>query len=235
MRYQGGKARIAKDIAPLLGGGGQTLVSLFCGACNIEAKVKGFDRIICNDNHPYLIALFKALQNGYELPDEITEEQYSYIKDHKDDDPALTGFVGFACSFGGKWFAGYARDKQKTNYALRGKKSLESIITPLMNAEFICSDYKDVVLPDKCIVYADPPYENTTKYSNQYFDSKAFWEYMRKVSDDHRVYISELNAPDDFVSIWHKSITRTLDVNKDNYFKSVENLYIHKKWVTNID
>lgn len=104
-----------------------------------------------------------------------------------------------------------------------------------MDAEFICSDYKDVVLPDKCIVYADPPYENTTKYSNQYFDSKAFWEYMRKISDDHRVYISELNAPDDFVSIWHKSITRTLDVNKDNYFKSVENLYIHKKWVTNGD
>ena len=87
------------------------LVSLFCGACNVEAKVKGYDEIICNDNQPYLIALFKALQDGYDLPEVITEEDYHYVKDHKDENPALTGFVGFACSFGGKWFGGYARDK----------------------------------------------------------------------------------------------------------------------------
>lgn len=68
--------------------------------------------------------MFKALQNGYELPNKITKEQYNYIKNHKDENPALTGFVGFGCSFGGKFFGGYARDKMETNYALTSKRSL---------------------------------------------------------------------------------------------------------------
>lgn len=231
MRYQGGKSRIASDIALHVEGGvllSRTLVSLFCGACNIEAKVKGFDRIVCNDNHPYLIALFKALQNGYDLPETITEEQYHYIKDHKDENPALTGFVGFACSFGGKWFGGYARDKAQVNYALRGKRSLASKMKTLMDAEFLCLDYRDVELPDGCIIYADPPYENTTKYANGDFNTSQFWQYIREISQEHVVYISELKAPDDFVCIWQKDIRRILDVNKDNQFKSTEKLFIHK-------
>lgn len=204
------------------------MVSLFCGALNVEAKVKGFNRIICNDNQEYLIALFKALQKGYDLPEYISEEQYHYIKEHKDEDKALTGFVGFACSFGGKWFGGYARDKAQVNYALRGKKSLASKMKTLMDAEFTCLDYRDVILPDDCVVYADPPYENTTKYANTDFDTASFWDYMRQISQSHIVYISELNAPDDFVSIWEKEVRRILDVNKNNQFKSTEKLYVHK-------
>ena len=119
LKYQGGKSRLANDLSKIMRGGQHSnqFISLFCGACSIESKIKGYDNIICNDNHPYLIALLQALQNGYELPEEITEEQYHYIKEHKDEDPALAGFVGFACSFGGKWFGGYARDKEHVNYA----------------------------------------------------------------------------------------------------------------------
>lgn len=204
------------------------LVSLFCGACNVEAKVKGYDEIICNDNQPYLIALFKALQDGYDLPEVITEEDYHYVKDHKDENPALTGFVGFACSFGGKWFGGYARDKAQVNYALRGKKSLAQKMKGLMDAKFTCLDYRDVELPDGCVIYADPPYDNTTQYENVRFNSNDFWEYAREVSKTHLMFISELSAPEDFVSIWHKQITRTLDRNKSNQFKATENLYVHK-------
>ena len=51
---------------------------------------------------------------------------------------------------------------------------------------------------------------------------------MRKISEDHIVFISEQNAPDDFVAIWSKPFTRTLDVNKDNQFKVTEKLFIHK-------
>lgn len=231
MRYQGGKSRTAKDIAPILRGGEQsndTLVSLFCGACNVESKVKGFNRIICNDNQPYLIALFKALQEGYDLPEVITEEDYYYVKEHKDENPALTGFVGFACSFGGKWFGGYARDKAQVNYALRGKRSLATKMKTLMDAEFTCLDYRDVILPDGCIVYCDPPYNNTTKYANGDFDTAQFWEYIREKSQDHIIYISELEAPDDFVCIWQKDIRRILDVNKNNQFKATEKLFVHK-------
>ena len=205
-----------------------TFVSLFCGTCSVESKVKGFDKIICNDNHEYLVEMLKAVQNGYELPENISEEQYKYIREHKDINKALTGFVGFGCSFGGKWFGGYARNKTGTNYALQSKKSLLKDINTLMSAEFICQDYRNVIIPENSIVYCDPPYNKTTGYGKNKFDSQEFWEYMRELSKHHKIYISEQTAPDDFVSVWEKQFTRTLDVNKDNQFKVTEKLFIHK-------
>ena len=129
MQYMGGKSRISKYISEVinevsrrkvenciedsghyLGGGinNDCFVSLFCGSCSVESKVKGFSRKILNDKHKYLIDLLNGVKNGYDLPEKITEEEYKYIREHKDDDPVLTGFVGFGCSFGGKWFGGYA-------------------------------------------------------------------------------------------------------------------------------
>ena len=99
----------------------------------------------------------------------------------------------------------------------------------LPNAEFTCLDYRDVNIPNGSIVYADPPYANTTTYQGQKFDSKAFWEYMRQISKHNQVFISEQTAPDDFECIWEKPFTRTLDRNKDNQFKVVEKLFTYKK------
>lgn len=124
MQYMGGKSRIARQIAEFIneiprrkvqncqapgpdnhdygGGGTDCFVSLFCGSCAVESKVQGFSRKILNDRHKYLIAMLQGVQNGYNLPESITPEEYRYIRDHKDEDPALAGFVGFGCSFGGK-------------------------------------------------------------------------------------------------------------------------------------
>lgn len=229
MRYQGGKSRIAQHIAQIITTEREieqlTFISLFCGTCSIESKVKGFDNIICNDKHEYLIELFKGVQSGYELPELITEEQYKYIREHKDEDKILTGFVGFGCSFGGKWFGGYARNKTNTNYALQSKKSLLKDMSNLMTAQFTCQDYRDVIIPNNSIVYADPPYNNTTGYSKDKFNSDEFWEYMRVISKNNKVFISEQTAPNDFKCVWEKEFTRTLDVNKDNQFKVSEKLF----------
>ena len=205
-----------------------SFVSLFCGSCSVESKITGFDRMILNDNHKYLIKLLNGVQNGYELPDTISEEQYKYIRDNKDEAPVLAGFVGFGCSFGGKWFGGYARNKTGTNYAAQSKRSLLKDMATLQDAKFICSDYKNVELPDNCIIYADPPYDSTTGYGKVKFNSEEFWEYSRNVSKSHLMFISEQKAPDDFICIWEKPFTRTLDVNKNNQFKVTEKLFIHK-------
>lgn len=236
MRYQGGKSRIAKQIAQVIANissrererESNCFVSLFCGSCSVESKISGFDKKILNDKHEYLIELLNGVKNGYNLPEYISEENYKYIKEHKDDDKILAGFVGFGCSFGGKWFGGYARNKTGTNYALQSKKSLLKDMDKLMDAEFICKDYRDVQLPNGCVVYADPPYNNTTGYGKEKFDSKQFWNYMREISKEHIVIISEQVAPDDFISIWEKPFTRTLDVNKNNQFKVTEKLFIHR-------
>ena len=176
-----------------------------------------------------MVALWQALQDGYELPEVISEQAYKSIREHKDDTPALTGFVGFGCSFGGKFFGGYARNKTGTNYAAQSKRSILKDFANLQNATFTCNDYKDVVIPAGSVVYADPPYDNTTGYTSGKFNTEEFWKYMRKISKDNMVFISELNAPDDFKCIWERPFTRTLDRNKNNQFKVVEKLFIHNE------
>ena len=229
MQYFGGKAKIAKYIVPYLEGvrkENQIFVEPFVGGANIVSQMSGKRKAY--DFNEYLIEMYKGVQNGYELPDSLTEEEYKYIREHKDEDKVLSGFVGFGCSFGGKWFGGYARNKTGTNYALQSKKSLLKDMNNLMDAEFICKDYREVELPNGCVVYADPPYDNTTGYGKEKFNSEEFWEYMRKISKEHIVFISEQTAPNDFISIWEKPFTRTLDVNKNNQFKVTEKLFIHK-------
>lgn len=229
MHYMGGKSRIATPLAQILNAtGGACFVSLFCGGCSVESKVTGYDRIILNDKHRYLIALLKGVQAGYELPETITEEQYQTIKANKDADPVLTGFVGFGCSFGGRWFEGYARGKDGANYAAQSKRSLLKKMSTLGGAEFVCGDYRKVPIPPGAVVYADPPYANTTGYSGEKFDSKEFWRAMRLLADTgHTVYISEQTAPPDFVCVWEKPLTRTLARNKDNRFKVTEKLFTY--------
>lgn len=234
MRYQGGKSRISRQVAAVITAARErerestlTFVSLFCGSCSVESKVQGFDNMILNDKHFYLIELYKGLQNGYILPDDITEEQYHYVKEHQTEDSVLTGFVGFGCSFGGKWFGGYGRSKNRS-HAAESKRALTRDMAILQNATFTCKDYRDVELPQDCVIYADPPYNNTTGYGREKFNSDEFWEYARDTSKNHLMLISEQSAPDDFIPIWEKPFTRTLDVNKQNQFKVTEKLFIHK-------
>lgn len=202
-------------------------VSLFCGTCSVESKITGFNHMVLNDKHKYLIDMLNGVKNGYQLPEYISEDEYKYIREHKDEDPVLTGFVGIACSFGGKWFGGYARNNVGRNYAAEGKRSLHKDMSTLMDAKFVCQDYRDVYLPDNCVVYADPPYNGTTGYVKEKFDSDIFWEYAREISKNHLVFVSEQSAPSDFISIWDKPLKRTLDVNKENQFVVTEHLYVH--------
>lgn len=227
MRYQGGKSRIAQDIASVISvRGGDCFVSPFCGSCAVESKVQGFSRKILNDRHQYLIALLQGVQRGYELPESITPEQYRHIREHKDDDPTLAGFVGFGCSFGGKWFGGYARNATGTNYAAQSKRSLLKDMATLQDATFVCADYRRVCIPPRAVIYADPPYNNTTGYHGDRFDSAEFWIAMRLLADTgHTVFVSEQEAPPDIQCVWERKFTRTLDRNKSNQFSVTEKLF----------
>ena len=227
MRYQGGKSRIAQDIASVISvRGGDCFVSLFCGSCAVESKVQGFSRKILNDRHQYLIALLQGVQRGYELPESITPEQYQHIREHKDDDPTLAGFVGFGCSFGGKWFGGSPGNASGTNYAAQSKRSLLKDMATLQDATFVCADYRRVCIPPRAVIYADPPYNNTTGYHGDRFDSAEFWIAMRLLADTgHTVFVSEQEAPPDIQCVWEREFTRTLDRNKSNQFSVTEKLF----------
>lgn len=52
---------------------------------------------------------------------------------------------------------------------------------------------------------------------------EEFWQWCReRVYDGHKVYISEYQAPDDFIQIWEKEIINRLNTNK----KVTERLFI---------
>lgn len=230
MQYMGGKSRISKQIAEVLNSAinkDTPFVSLFCGSCTIESKVQA-DVKILNDKHPYLIAMWKALQNGWTPPDVVTKEEYYHVKANMDENPALTGFVGFGCSFGGKWWGGYAKCKRGDDYCGQAKRGLLKDFTGVQSATFTCLDYKDVKIPDGAVVYCDPPYSNTTGYTVGTFDTDEFWDYMRQLSKRCEVYISEESAPDDFECIWSKEKVRTLEKNDNVGRVKVEKLFKYK-------
>lgn len=224
MQYLGGKVRLAKAIAAKIveyipfGG---TYVEPFCGGCAVAIKVREYRpdvTIICNDLHPYLIALLRGVADGtFDPPQFLSEEEYKYIKAHKDENPALTGFAGFGCSFAGDWFHGYAK-RNKTRY-IKGVPSGEYRDQCLLTAEglkkdfthksikFLNFDFRQIPILSGSVVYCDPPYKTGTQYGGVLpFDYPAFMSWATELAKTHDVFMSEYesNAEPDANIIWRK-------------------------------
>ena len=61
------------------------------------------------------------------------------------------------------------------------------------------------------MIYCDPPYENTKKFANAInFNYNEFWDKVREWSKNHFVLVSELSAPNDFICVWQKSVSRSI-------------------------
>lgn len=218
MQYLGGKSRIAKPIAEIIlaaGAGRSIYVEPFLGAGSVARLVAPrFRTAVLTDASPDLVKLWKAVQRGWIPPTSLTEEEYQALRHAKPS--ALRGFAGFPCSFGGKWFGGYARDpKGGRNFAASASKSVAERGHVLRDALIMRADYRDVVssvhLPS-AVIYADPPYAGTTAYGNvEPFDSKVFWRTMRRCVDAGAiVFVSEYNAPKGWSAVWETTPISTL-------------------------
>ena len=230
MKYMGSKSRIAKHILPIIlkdRKDGQFYVEPFVGGANMIDKVDG--NRIGSDNNKYLIACLDALKyNTNWLPLSLTESEYKNIRNNKEHfPPELVGYVGFALSYGGKWFGGYRRDSEgKRDYIAEAYRSAVKQSIKIKGIEFIHTSYLFLKIPDNSIIYCDPPYSNSTKY-NQYFDHQIFWQWCRDVSiEGHSVFVSEYNAPDDFKCIWEKEIASSLTKNTGSK-SGTERLYVY--------
>ena len=137
MQYLGSKARIAKKILPIIlkdRKSDQYYVEPFVGGCNSIDKVSG--PRIGNDLNKYLIVMLRALQHGWVPPNIVSKELYTEIQKYPDLYPdELVCFVGLLCSFGGKWFGGYAANSKGDNYAERGARVLLKQIKNLKGVE----------------------------------------------------------------------------------------------------
>jgi site-specific DNA-adenine methylase len=177
----------------------QVYLEPFVGAAWIVSNMK-VDRRYASDTNPYLIELYKALQEGWQPPADVGEELYKDLRrctgKQKQDGPqvpleetpdflgdgkqlALIGFAGCACSFAGIWYGSYARDPRHPgmNFAEKGKKTLIRL------KQHISGNKAHGIKPvefrccsyDKwnvkgAMIYCDPPYNST----NQPYFSKTF-------------------------------------------------------------
>lgn len=201
VRYLGGKSRIGKKIAvelinPLVVAGAP-YYEPFCGACWVTQHVKAGWRL-CTDANPDLIAMWSALQRGWFPPDTVSEAEYAAAK-LGEGPPELRAFIGFGCSFGGKWFGGYARGGEGRSYASNARNSLMRKLHGLAGVHFEHADYRRLAPRPGSVIYCDPPYAYTTGYGAVgTFDSSEFWNVVRNWSKTCTVLVSEYAAPEDF-------------------------------------
>ena len=231
MKYMGSKNRIAKHLLPIMleNRNGRTWVEPFVGGSNMIDKVDG--KRIGADFNEYVISLFTGIRNGFIPPNEVSEEEYKQARLNREVTP-LVSFIGFGCSYSGKWFGGYARGNTNKgiprNYCLESKKNILKQAEKLKDVKFIHSSYQDLEIPKNSLIYCDPPYEGTTKYKDGFIHTE-FWEWCRtKTKEGHQVFISEYNAPSDFKSIYSKEVNSSLT--KDTGSKKAnEQLFIYNR------
>lgn len=229
MKYMGSKNRIAKYILPIIlkdRKEGQWYVEPFCGGCNTIDKVSG--NRMASDSHFELIEMWKAIQSGWEYPDTITEADYNNIR-YGDYPAHLKGYVGFNASFSGKWWGGMARYTSPANKVQHFDKEAHRFVTRqlpyIKGIEFYHGSYDTFSsYPDSSIIYCDPPYRNTTKYSKS-LDYEHFYQWCRDMkAKGHTVFVSEYNMPDDFTCVWEKPVTVNIS-NQTKANKAIERLY----------
>lgn len=233
MKYMGSKARFAKDLLPIIlkdRKPNQPYLEPFAGGMNMIDKVDGIR--IANDQHQELMAMWQALiYDNWDPPQLVSEDEYKHIKYNQDEYPKhLVGYVGFN-SFGGKWFAGYRRDKEgKRDYWGEHYRNITKQVPKLEGIQLSCQSYLNLKVPKNSIIYCDPPYAATTKYRDK-FNHEQFWDWCRQQSKaGHQIFISEYNAPDDFTCIWEKGSKTTFSWHAENLSTKValERLFVFK-------
>ena len=231
MVYMGSKNRLAKDLIPIITKDlqpNQWYVEPFVGGANMIDKVNHKYKLGADSNR-YLIALLQYVQDGGELLEYISKEKYLEVKNNKDNFADwYVGYIGFICSFRGKFFNGYSglyKSKSGAERNYQTERTNNLLKQNLKDITFNCCSYDELIIPDNSIIYCDPPYQNTTKYKDD-FDSDKFWDWCRQKNKEcHKVFISEYSAPDDFTCIWQKEISSNLGATSK---KATEKLFTIK-------
>lgn len=180
----------------------------------MSAELAKAGPVLSSDVNPALVSLYSALAAGWDPPSVVTEDEYKAGRALPDSDPRRA-FIGFGCSFGGKWFGGYARSKDPKDarsaggtrtYANQCRNSLLDDLALLKPAGWIVAQLNmldfgpldDVVVkdPTEIVCYFDPPYEGTEAYGAvAAFDHDKFWRRVLEWSSYTHVFVSEYNCP----------------------------------------
>lgn len=204
MRYLGGKARQSKHIVAAIDGlhpNFDTYVEPFCGAlwsaCAVMEAFPG-RKYILNDINPYLMTMWRAGMGGWDPPGHVTEADYEFYRKNKPADDPMTAYMGFAWSFGGKFFGGLARENASFEVFQSSHPQCPST-TKKMNmlrqndVTLLCGDYQLVPIDHGSMIYLDPPYAGRTKQTstNAAIDQGAYRIWSESLATESVVVATE--------------------------------------------
>lgn len=234
MKYLGSKRRHAKEILEVFKNyyeEGMLYVEPFVGGGNMIDVVPFPNKIGYDVDINTISALISIRDTLDDLPNnclDFTKEDY--VAANKNLATKHRGYIGYALSYGGKWFGGWRADSiGKRDYVAESYRDAQRQSTKLqgivLNVKSVF-DIKD--LPTKALIYCDPPYRDTTKYSNS-IDHDKFYEWCRSMRDKgHVVFVSEYWMPEDFECVWEKSVKSNFDTEKSEKLVTKERLFLLK-------
>ena len=200
MQYQGGKNRIASKLAVVIRQwlpNVEEIYEPFCGggAMSLAFAKAGF-RVRASDIHEDLILMWQAVMTGTLDMSSVSEDEYNRLAGSQPS--ARRGFAGFGVSFGGGFFSGFARSKNR-DHSLESARNITRLIG--LPITFTRRDYQST--PSLAAAYCDPPYRGTKPYPGQPpFDYNAFWNWVENRRGP--TFISEIEAPDTAQCIWQQ-------------------------------
>jgi DNA adenine methylase len=241
MKYMGSKAKIWKDIAPIIlkeSAHASYYVEPFVGGANSICHVQ-LPRI-GTDINPFIIQMWQGLIDGAKYPIRIDRGLYnhcrvlfySFMKEHRAMDGEtmfLVAFVGFAASFNGRFYdGGYCGAYSARNYIDEQIRGIERQVDLMRDVDLYCCDYDSCQIPDHSIVYCDPPYRNSKQYIfSRDFDYDRFYRWCRQLKQNQptiRIFVSEYQMPDDFRCVWEKEVATTINPHRTK--RPTEKLYV---------
>ena len=217
MRYLGGKSKNAKEIAAIVNasrGPGASFWEPFCGGLSVSVQLAKHGPGVVSDGFLPLVSLYRAVRDGWEPPGVVSREEHAAARLLPDTDPRKA-FIGFGCSFGGKWFDVYAKNdpKNSDDFARASGNAVKRDVKAIARCALEHLDFLDVTPePLPIVIYADPPYAGTEPYrGTKPFDSDRFWALVQGWERvDVPVFVSEYACPVAHLVFWEKAHTLQL-------------------------
>ena len=236
MKYMGSKARIAKQILPIILKDrveGQCYVEPFVGGANTIQDVTG--KRLGSDFNSSVVKALKFIRDSTTPLSNAEYGEFEYLAAAENARAGnyvtdLDSYALIAFSFGAKWIGGWSRgmssEGRHRDYVAEQHRASEKQKPKLQGVELISCSYDQLEIPEGSVIYCDPPYEGVTGYKDK-FNHVEFWQWCRGRSmDGHQVFISEYSAPNDFKCIWEQGLNVSTAKNGKQK-TAVEKLFIY--------
>lgn len=230
MTIQGSKAKYSKYIVPILNqcikdNKITTFLDVCCGGANIVKNIK-CDTRIAIDKNPYLIALWKELQDpNFKFPSFPTRDDWDRCKDGFETRDWYIGLVQIFTSYLARGFGGGYNQQEKQYWGR--VHTVQKDLPYIKDIDFRVDDFHKMLDFEGILIYVDPPYEGTKQYDiSKNFPYIDFWDTIRQASEKNWVFVSEQNSPNDFIPVWTLETVRQL---QGNITTCTENLFIYNK------